>query len=349
VGRYVTAEILGRILDDAKRKKVDVVILEIDSPGGDVLEAESIIKLLGERREIRLVACVRRAISAAAPIAMTCKEIYFFPPGTIGGAVPFQLGPDNTPRAVEEKFQSVWRAACRNAAEIGGHSPLLAEGMINPDVVLGLIEQDGNRTVVEGEKGKTIKTKGKILTLTSQEAVACGLATGIIRDYPSLGDALNLARWVESGGAGRVMMGAHVAQVDQVERQRNVRIRVWRKYQAIAPELGKVEDELKLVGAEGRAAEATRALLMKQYDSQLQSIESAYKNNLQVANAVTDPTTSSQFQAQAKAIRDTAIAGLKGQMQPQAAANQDKINRLQEHYLRLQGKMKDLLATLSSP
>lgn len=111
VGRYITASIIGKILVDAAKRKPDIVVLEIDSPGGHIQEAKGIIKLLADSQHLHIVAYVKDAISAATPIALACKEIYVAPSAKIGGALSFRIGPSGTPTVIEAKYQSIWRAS----------------------------------------------------------------------------------------------------------------------------------------------------------------------------------------------------------------------------------------------
>ena len=129
IGGEFTAEQLRMGLKLAHDKKATAVVLDIDTPGGSIDEADKTVALIMEQKDVRIVALVRRALSAGAPITMACKEIYVTNGAVIGAAVPFQRGENQLPQEIEEKFKSVWRACCRKAADYGGHSSLLAEAM----------------------------------------------------------------------------------------------------------------------------------------------------------------------------------------------------------------------------
>ena len=75
--------------------------------------------------------------------------------GTIGAATPVQIGqPGSAPAPVEEKAVSYVRKEFRSTADSRKRPPLIAEAMVDADVVIpGLIE------------------KGKLLTLTTEEAI----------------------------------------------------------------------------------------------------------------------------------------------------------------------------------
>ena len=134
-------------LDRAAALKATVVVLEFDTPGGAVSDAEKIVDLMIEHKELHYVAMVHKGASAGAVIALACREIYATENATMGAAVSYMPGKDGVPLSlpadVAEKFQSAWRAVCRKAAEFGGHPSLLAEAMADPDFALTTRRTEG--------------------------------------------------------------------------------------------------------------------------------------------------------------------------------------------------------------
>jgi ATP-dependent protease ClpP protease subunit len=205
VGATFLAWALEKSLADAVARKPSVIVLDIDSPGGLVEEARRIIKVIHKyNRKARIVALVDKDLSAAAILTLSVKEIYVKSSGTIGAATSFV--PDKQLSAkVEEKMQSAWRASARNSAEEGGHEPLLAEAMIDNDFQLHLEKVDGKPAVKEGPGEHVLCRKGKILTLTSHEAVECGLANAVTDDLDELADVLKMPGWTECKGLGTLL------------------------------------------------------------------------------------------------------------------------------------------------
>lgn len=223
IGVHFTAELLDRCLADAASQKPTVLLLAIDSPGGSIPEADRILRRLGSLRGVRLVACVGRALSAAAIIAMRCPEIYVASGATIGGATAYQVLPWGAPAAVAEKMQSVWRATCRAAAEQGGHEGLLAEAMVDSDVELHVVREGGTARVLRGAGKDMLTSKGKLLTLTAKEAVGCGLARAVADDPDSLGRMLGYPKWSKSPGkAEQIVAGYALGLQRAVERVRGL-------------------------------------------------------------------------------------------------------------------------------
>jgi hypothetical protein len=96
---------------------------------------------------------------------------------------------------VAEKMQSIWRAVCRTAAEHGGYSSLLAEAMVDPSFALTLRTEDGKPVFERNGKGRVIKARDRILTLTAGEAVEVGLAKARVHDLDGLARELGLEGW----------------------------------------------------------------------------------------------------------------------------------------------------------
>ena len=154
------APFVRRVLDEAAAAGAAAVILEVNTFGGRV-DAAVLIRdaLLGSR--IRTVAFVnKRAISAGALISLAAERIIMADGGTIGAATPVELGAPGAPaQPVAEKTVSYMRKEFRATAESRKRPPLLAEAMVDADVAIpGVI------------------AKGKLLTLTTQEALKHGLA-----------------------------------------------------------------------------------------------------------------------------------------------------------------------------
>lgn len=217
IGAAVMASVLERSLKDALARKPAVVVLDIDSPGGAIEEAQEIVKILHEyNKQLRIVALTGKDLSAAAIITLSTKEIYVKSTSTIGAATAYRVTPSSMPAPLAEKFMSTWRAVARNSAEEGGHEPLLAEAMIDSDMALYMGFSDG-KPIIRTERGdpndKVLCRQGKILTLTSREAVDCGLAKALADDYEELGKALGLPGWTECKGLGTLLADYQVGQI----------------------------------------------------------------------------------------------------------------------------------------
>lgn len=155
---------IDRAMSAAEAGRVDAVIFEIGTLGGRVDAALEIRDRI-ERSSLPTVAFVKdRAISAGALITLACDRIFMTPTATIGAAEPF-IGSQPAP----EKYVSLWRAEMSGTAERQGHDPRLAASMVDKDMaVAGVVE------------------KGKLLTLTAQQAQNLQLAEAVVDDRAAL-------------------------------------------------------------------------------------------------------------------------------------------------------------------
>lgn len=154
------APFVERVLTEATRQGAAAVILDINTFGGRVDAAVVIRDLLINAKVMTVAFVNRRAISAGALISLAAEKIVMADASTIGAATPVQMGQPGAPaQPVEEKTVSYVRKEFRATAESRKKPPLIAEAMVDSDVEIpGLI------------------AKGKLLTLTTEEALKHGVA-----------------------------------------------------------------------------------------------------------------------------------------------------------------------------
>ena len=128
---------LDRKLDQAQELGADLVILEIDSPGGAV---DTTMNIAGRLRDLpwaHTVAYVPdEALSGAAIISLACDDIVMAPAARLGDAGPIFLGPDALFRHAPEKIRSDLARRVRDLASATGRPPALAEAMVDMDLVV---------------------------------------------------------------------------------------------------------------------------------------------------------------------------------------------------------------------
>lgn len=224
VGKEITADKITEAFKIGLADPQTILVLDMDSPGGLINECEKIVSLMGEQRDRRTIAYVRSAYSAAAIITLTCDEIYMHRDASIGAATAYASTPWG-PADVAEKMQSVWRSICRKAADMGGHNPLIPEAMVDSNMQLRRVEKDGKidveQTMRIDEKdlreNLIVTKRGKLLTMTAKEAVACGLAVGIVANFDEVAEKANLAGWHHVSEEGRQMMSDWTSDVAKAE------------------------------------------------------------------------------------------------------------------------------------
>ena len=152
-------------LEKAQEIDADYVILELDTYGGALNDADDIrTRILNFDRPI--YAFINRdAASAGALISIACDSIYMAKGSSIGAAtVVTQDG-----AAAPDKYQSYMRSIMRSTAEAKGRDPGMAEAMVDEDIDLD-----------------SIATEGKILTLSTSEAIRYGFCEAEVKDIDEI-------------------------------------------------------------------------------------------------------------------------------------------------------------------
>lgn len=173
-----------RSLRDAEQADARAAVVELETPGGRIDAAQHIVDAL-DRAKLPVYAFVnRRAFSAGAMIALATDSIYMVPGAVIGAATPVTGQGHKAP----EKIVSAMRSEMRALAEEHGLDPTVAEAMVDEDVAIPNVVQ-----------------QGKLLTLTTTEAVDVGYAQrvdgwdGLMRDIGDQGAPVITTRvnWAE--------------------------------------------------------------------------------------------------------------------------------------------------------
>lgn len=166
----------GRLIknsfEKAKELEADIFLLEINTYGGRLDVADSIRSRLLYSSIPTIAYINNNAASAGALISLACDSIYMKPGASIGAATVVDGG---SGEQLPDKYQSYMRGMIRSTAETKGRNPDIAEAMVD------------ERKVVEN-----ISDSGKVLTLTSVEAVRHQMANGIVDDLDEIFEKLDI-------------------------------------------------------------------------------------------------------------------------------------------------------------
>jgi membrane-bound serine protease (ClpP class) len=199
----LTHEYMKRQIERAKEMNADLIIVEIDSPGGDAQASIDIAGDLANIKWARTVAFVeKQAISGGAFVAIGCEEIILLPSARIGDAGPIVMGEDSQFRHAPEKIVSFLAEAVRTIADQRGHPPAIAEAMVDKNLTVfhyRHIPTGQTRSMSEAEvaqkndadQWEKIKPVfgsggGRFLTLNGKSATEVGLAAGTVPDSQAL-------------------------------------------------------------------------------------------------------------------------------------------------------------------
>lgn len=156
---------LHRAFADAQKQQADLVILHINTPGGEVNAADQIGQLI-RQAPMHVIAYIdNQAFSAGTYIALNANEIIMTPGSSMGAAAPIDLAGN----AADIKFISGWSNKMKAAAELNNR---------NPDVARAMVEID---TEFPG-----LKPKGTVLSLDAQQAKRLGYADDVVSNKEEL-------------------------------------------------------------------------------------------------------------------------------------------------------------------
>jgi membrane-bound serine protease (ClpP class) len=271
-----------RGLARARDESFDLVVIDIDTPGGAVVSMWAIAEAIGEykaegRRAVAYVA--NHAISAGMVIALSCATIWMRENSSIGAATPVMAGPggieapgDEGRSDSAEKVMSFFRADVRKLAQkVRADRPnavLLAEAMVDRSIALVAFETKSGQVLIYPredferlrKEGKVGERDGRVLeewddqtlvTLTHAEAARYGFADGVVL---GLEEALS-----REGFAGAVVEELPMSWSEELVRA----LSAWSFFLLLAAcVLAYVEFKLPGFGVPGIASIALFALLV---------------------------------------------------------------------------------------
>jgi len=199
---------VNRQIDRAMSSGANLLIFEIDSPGGYLLPSESLaLKIASlDPKRVRTVAYVpvktyKGAYSGAAIIALGCDEIYMHPDAQIGDAGPIEMHEGGQFQHAPQKVLSPLRGKLRQLAEKKHRPPAIAEAMADKDLIVFQVtnKRPPNRvwymTESEFEENKEEWIKGPVvpesrednlLTVNGRRAHELKIAEPAVHDLDEL-------------------------------------------------------------------------------------------------------------------------------------------------------------------
>lgn len=163
---------LNRSIKEAESLGASHIVLEMDTPGGAVDAATDIAKQIRDTKIPTTAFINKKALSAGAYLALNADRIVMVPHSTIGSAAIIDLE-GNT---AGKKAESFWFAEMRASAELNGRDPKYALAMA--DETIDLPEYGAG--------------KGKLLTLTAEQALEVGYSDQIVNSRTELLDYLGV-------------------------------------------------------------------------------------------------------------------------------------------------------------
>ena len=149
-----TSHYVNLALDEAEDLDADYIVIDMDTYGGALYDADDIRTRVLEYEKPVYVFINKDAASAGALISIACDSIYMAPGASIGAATVVNGG---TGEAAPDKYQSYMRGIMRSTAEASGRDPQIAEAMVDEN-----LEVD------------SISEAGEVITFSTSEAIKYG-------------------------------------------------------------------------------------------------------------------------------------------------------------------------------
>ena len=189
---------INRALNEAENK-ADVILFDINTPGGRVDVMSDIIYHIYELETPAIAFVHVEAISAGAVIALAADQIAMAPGGTIGDAAPVSAAGDE----LGEKVISFIRGKIRATAERNGRNPDIAEAMVDKKKVLARVDGESIQALMpsevsdlkgDGRSVEIICPEGELLTLTTSEAMDLGFIELKAESFSEILNAYTIGR-----------------------------------------------------------------------------------------------------------------------------------------------------------
>ncbi len=152
-------------LEEAELMEADYILIEMDTYGGVLTDADDIRTNILNTETPVLVFINKDAASAGALISIACDSIYMTAGASIGAAtVVFEDG-----SAAPDKYQSYMRSIMRSTAEAKGRDPKIAEAMVDQN-----LEVPG------------VSKEGEVITFSTSEAIRNNYCEAQVKDIEDI-------------------------------------------------------------------------------------------------------------------------------------------------------------------
>lgn len=151
--------ILRRGLKEAIELQADMVILDMDTPGGALDVTLEMMQMLDRFKGHTATFVNENGLSAGAFISAATGQIFFSPAAVVGAAAPVSGGGQEIGASMREKILSMLKARVRAIAgdEAFRYRASVVTAMMDSNYLLRV-------------EGKVLKESGQLLTLTASEA-----------------------------------------------------------------------------------------------------------------------------------------------------------------------------------
>jgi membrane-bound serine protease (ClpP class) len=184
----VTVSYLTRSLEQARQEKVNLIVFQINSPGGSATAIDSLADLLSGIKDMKTVAYIEdRAMGLAALLPLACRDIVFKKASRMGDVRHVISGRNGQPHELSEEQATLVGQKAALLARLRGHPEAVAHAMVDPhsEIIEARDSKTGaTRLVLRSDMAaepnryqeiQTRKEPGSVLTVKAEEAALYGL------------------------------------------------------------------------------------------------------------------------------------------------------------------------------
>lgn len=201
----MSADNLRRQINRAADAGSNVLIFEINSPGGMIMPASSLADAIAHLENVKTVAYVAgETANAATLLALACDEIFVRSDSRIGDVRYHQTRRNGSSIELDAELRANVTNLARDLAATKRHNPALAAALVDPEVVIAMardketgavqpmIEEEAKENPGRFDIVETRKPAGRFLSMDAREAAGLGLATATVEGDRDLRQRLGL-------------------------------------------------------------------------------------------------------------------------------------------------------------
>lgn len=184
---------LRRAFTEAEQNQADLVILHINTPGGEVEAAQAIGQMIRQLPMHTIAYIDNQAFSAGTYIALNANEIAMTPGSSMGAATPIDLAGN----AADIKFISGWAQQMEGAAKLNNRNPAVARAMVEMDRDFPGLKPKGTVLSLDALRAQELGYADRVVANKDELLGQLGVkAESLTTIEPTVGE--RVARWVTS-------------------------------------------------------------------------------------------------------------------------------------------------------
>ena len=194
----VMVSYLTRSIEQARQQKKNLLLLQIDSPGGIESAGDDLADKIAAIKDMKTVAFIDdRATGVAALVPLACRDIIFRKSARMGDIRQVRDGRNGQLHDLSDLMRTSLAKKVAILARERAHPAAVAVAMVDPDaevIEATDLKTGGTRLILrselEADRGRfqsirTRKEPGTVLTVTSEDAEAFGLGQ-VVNDVEEL-------------------------------------------------------------------------------------------------------------------------------------------------------------------